>query len=556
MSKSIGVFLRTLLVVAALFVVISSVPAAQAAIVQPTRLSLPSGPGSIEGLGRNFTPSLSSGTASYGIDIAVPPAIGGFGPSLSLDYDSGGGVSEVGLGWRLGGLPSLRRRTEDGLPKFDASDKFELVGLGTTSVLLEVSPGVYRPEQESGAFVRVRKSADGMQWEARDKTGTTYRFGGEGCTESEGGNIATYLLCEQLDLHGHRIEYAWDTSKGHALLASVTWNNQTPQSTLVVKLTYEARPDVYERFSAGIRQVIEKRLQRIDVTRGGAMVRSYALSYSVAATGQSSTTGDNRSLLKRVHVTGTDGVTALPDLTFEYTGIHLAGAGSVIAMTWPPGRSPGEANVSLADLNGDSLPDLLVAQAEQYRSYVNYDGKLWDTGVNWDPSNSPSLSLGDIGVQLADLDGDGAVDLVAKSGLSSFRYFPVIDDQHFGRAVAITTVPNFTFEDPNVRLADMDGDRRTDVVITTTAGLAIGYNLNGKDWTVPATVGIVDPTQRLMFDDGHTQLCDVNGDRIQDLCYLRSGSLAYLSAREDVTGDARRKWTRAEGCSAEVTPRR
>src|SRR5512133_2930291 len=406
--KPLGVFVRMLLVVGAFMAAIFLVPEAHAASIQAPRLSLPNGPGSIEGLGRNFTPSLASGTASYGIDIAVPPAIAGFGPSLSLDYDSGGGVSEGGLGWRLGGLASLRRRTEDGLPKFDASDKFELTGLGAPSVLLEVSPGVFRPEHESGAFIRVRKSADGIQWEARDKTGTIYRFGGDGCTESEGSNTATYLLCEQIDLHGHRLKYSWDASGGHGLLQSITWNAQTPESTLVIKLTYESRVDIYERFSAGIRQTLDRRLSRIDVTRGGAMVRSYALFYNVAATGQSSAAGDNRSLLSRIHVTGTDGVTALPDLTFEDTGIRLVGtgAGSLIAMTTPPGRSPGESNVSLADLNGDSLPDLLVAQAEQYRSYVNRDGQSWDSGVTWE-SNSPSLSLSDIGVQLADLDGDG-----------------------------------------------------------------------------------------------------------------------------------------------------
>src|SRR4051794_8437308 len=61
-----------------------------------TRISLPKGPGSIHGLGRNFEPSLASGTASYGVNIAMPPGAGGFGPSLSLEYDSGGGVSDLG----------------------------------------------------------------------------------------------------------------------------------------------------------------------------------------------------------------------------------------------------------------------------------------------------------------------------------------------------------------------------------------------------------------------------------------------------------------------------
>src|SRR5690606_885505 len=110
---------------------------AAASGVDPTKLSLPSGPASIEGLGRSFEPSLSTGTASYGIDIAVPPAAAGFAPRLSLDYDSGGGVSELGMGWRLGGVPAIRRRVQDGLPRFDDGDAFEVAGLGLASDLLE-----------------------------------------------------------------------------------------------------------------------------------------------------------------------------------------------------------------------------------------------------------------------------------------------------------------------------------------------------------------------------------------------------------------------------------
>jgi RHS repeat-associated protein len=504
------------------------------ASVQPTALSLPKGPGSVEGLGRNFEPSLSSGTASYGVDIVVPPAVAGFGPSLSIEYDSSGGVSELGLGWRLGGVPTLRRRTEDGLPNFDDSDRFELTGLGLTSALLEVTPGVYRPEQESGAFVRVRRDGAGDRWEARDKAGITYRFGGAGNLEAEDGRIATYLLSEQSDLHGHVIRYVWNTQGHLATLESVTWNEQTPESTLTVSFAYESRPDVHERYSVGIRQVLDRRIERIDVRRGAAVVRTYRIDYDAPTSEQPTGVGveDRRSVLRRIHVTGTDGTTALPDLTFEYTGIRLATSSSgLVTMTSPPGRSPGEADVALTDLNGDSLPDLLVAQAGQYRSYVNHDGTAWKPALDWPAALSPSLSLGTVGAQLADVDGDGAVDLIAKSGTSSFRYLSAIDEKHFGNATAITPIPSLTFEDPNVRLADLDGDRRTDAVISTPAGLAIAYNRSGKSWSEPEMVGVVDPTQSLTFEDGHTQLCDINGDRVQDLCYLRSGALSYYLGR-------------------------
>jgi hypothetical protein len=278
---------------------------AHAGGVETTRISLPSGPASIEGLGKNFSASLASGTASYGIDIAVPPAAGGFGPHLSLDYNGGGGVSELGFGWRLGGLLSVRRRVEQGLPRFDETDTFELSGSGVPSDLLEMPDGFFRAQYESGGFFRVQRSADGAQWEARAKAGVTYRFGGDGFTEQEAGHVVTYLLREQVDLHGHRISYDWDTSEGHALLTAVTWNDFSESTRQQIALEYEARSDQHVLFSSGIRQSITRRLKKIEVTLGGERVRRYTIGYQKGA----------RSLLASVNAVGTDGVTAMPPLS-------------------------------------------------------------------------------------------------------------------------------------------------------------------------------------------------------------------------------------------------
>src|SRR5262249_8393985 len=216
--------------------------------------------------------------------------------------DSGSGASEIGLGWHLSGAPRIRRRTENGLPRFDVSDAFELSGLGMPCDLLEMSPGIFRPQEESGAFVRVQRSSDGSLWEARDKTGITYRFGGPGFVEAEGGNVATFLLRESIDLHGHRVAYAWDISEGHALLQSVTWNEYGDAARNVVLVTYENRPDHHVLFSAGIRQKLTRRLKTIDVTHGGALVRRYELAY----------TPGNSSLLSQVDLIGSDGTSRLP----------------------------------------------------------------------------------------------------------------------------------------------------------------------------------------------------------------------------------------------------
>src|SRR5512133_1358177 len=512
--------IRLSVVIVGLALVATCSTPASAAGINAARLSLPKGPGSVEGLGRTFEASPASGTASYGVDIAAPPAIGGFGPALSLVYDGGTGATELGLGWSLGGLPKIRRRTEDGLPRFDATDHFELVGFGSAPELVEVTPGTYRFKHETGAFVRVQRG-DGTVWEARSKDGTIYRFGGAGCVEAESTNVASYLLCEQFDLHGHRIAYNWNTDGGWARLTKVTWNDLSESARLNVALTYEPRPDVQTKFSSGIRQTLVDRLNSIAVTRGSELVRRYDLVY----------TSDRHSRLANVRMLGADGVTAMPTLAFEYTAMQLGPSTEIIEMASPPGYSPANPNVALTDLNGDGLPDLLLAQTEQYRTYVNHDGKRWQEGQNWSAYTWASASLSTTGVQLADMDGDGAADLVVKSGIDSFRYLPGQTPTSFGRAVEVKTVPNFSFEDPDVRLADMDGDRRTDVVATTSVGLPIGYNLSGVDWTQPAVVGPVDPTQPVRFSDGHTSLCDINGDRVQDICYLRSGGLAYWLGR-------------------------
>src|SRR5262245_54437291 len=64
--------------------------AADKSAVGPSAISVPKGPGSIEGLGESFQPSLNTGTAKYGIGIKMPPGPGGHAPQLGLSYEGGG----------------------------------------------------------------------------------------------------------------------------------------------------------------------------------------------------------------------------------------------------------------------------------------------------------------------------------------------------------------------------------------------------------------------------------------------------------------------------------
>ena len=93
-------------------------------------ISLPKGGGAIRGMGEKFSANTVTGTGSMTVPIATSPGRSGFGPRLSLAYDSGSGNGPFGFGWSLS-LPSITRKTDKGLPRYndaEESDVFILSG--------------------------------------------------------------------------------------------------------------------------------------------------------------------------------------------------------------------------------------------------------------------------------------------------------------------------------------------------------------------------------------------------------------------------------------------
>ena len=95
-------------------------------------ISIPKGGGAIRGIGEKFGANPVTGTASVSVPIFTSPGRSGFGPSLSLSYDSGSGNGPFGFGWNLS-IPSITRKTDKGLPLYrdageEDSDVFILSG--------------------------------------------------------------------------------------------------------------------------------------------------------------------------------------------------------------------------------------------------------------------------------------------------------------------------------------------------------------------------------------------------------------------------------------------
>lgn len=78
-------------------------------------ISLPKGGGAIRGIDEKFAANQVTGVGSMSVPIATSPGRSGFGPKLSLSYDSGAGNGTFGFGWSLS-LPRISRKTDKGLP--------------------------------------------------------------------------------------------------------------------------------------------------------------------------------------------------------------------------------------------------------------------------------------------------------------------------------------------------------------------------------------------------------------------------------------------------------
>lgn len=85
--------------------------------IEVPSISLPKGGGAIKSIDEKFQVNAANGTASFGLPLPLSPGRSGFTPSLSLNYNSGGGNSIAGLGWSIE-TPSIQRKTDKKLPEY------------------------------------------------------------------------------------------------------------------------------------------------------------------------------------------------------------------------------------------------------------------------------------------------------------------------------------------------------------------------------------------------------------------------------------------------------
>jgi RHS repeat-associated protein len=550
--------------------------------IAPEVISLPRSGGAIKGIAEAFQANAQTGTGNHSVPLNVPVARNDSQPQLALTYSTGAPNGPFGLGWALG-VPGVTRKTSRGVPRYEGTDAF-LLGGAEELVLVDEDAGRFRPRTEQGfADIRHVTTAGRDEWRVVSKSGnaSVYGAGPESRLFEAGGSgpprIFAWLLSETRDPNGNRIVYTYRREDGAGLagrpfeqghsynqlyLSRIEYGNYPVQGgerfMFSVELdygehdefgvpsgTWAYRPDPFSTYRPGFEVRTVRRCRRILVKireEGGppVLVRSYLLRY-LDELAEPERAGEplavnGVSLLTSIEVAGhrpVDGVErtkAFVPVTFRYSTFEperrryrsfSAPRGEL------PDRALGTPDYELVDLHGDGLPDVIHTSAAGYRYWRNCGGCRLDAPRSMG-SAPAGLTLADPGVQLADVEGVGAAALLVTRGPVT-GYYPLSPDASWDRRSfrRYAQAPSFDLEDPEVRLADVDGDGVVDALMAGPTGLTVFHNEGRDGWGGVQRIRDELPAVSFAHPSAAVRLASMTGEGLQDLVLVRSRHVRY-----------------------------
>ena len=236
----------------------------------PPTISLPKGGGAIRGMGEKFAANPVTGTGSMSVPLAISPGRSGFGPQLSLSYDSGAGNGPFGFGWGLS-LPSITRKTDKGLPQYrDAEDSDVFILSGAEDLVPEFRKVAepdewakdgdgnflreevlrdgylvlrYRPRIE-GLFARIERWTSETEpldifWRSISSDNVTTLYGKTKKSRivdpSDQSKIFSWLICESYDDKGNAISYEYEGENSDEVDFSANEKNRSSRAQRYIK---------------------------------------------------------------------------------------------------------------------------------------------------------------------------------------------------------------------------------------------------------------------------------------------------------------------------------
>ncbi len=220
----------------------------------------------------------------------------------------------------------------------------------------------------------------------------------------------------------------------------------------------------------------------------------------------------------------------------------------VSTLVLPPGNFDEIGDVAAGDFDGDGDPDLALVRARSRQNLLLLnDG----TGRFVDASSRLPQVLDDSrSIAAGDVDGDGDLDLVIGNGDLGTGYLSAKDclllndgTGRFARA-GLTAYPTIDRTTNRVELADLDGDGDLDVILGDLFGMQIYLDVGGGNFRVATDTAIPTILNQPVRDfalgdiegDGDLDLW-VGGNNGQDI-YLNDGSGRFTAMPGALPGGA------------------
>lgn len=487
---------------------------------------------------REKSVNLKDGSLSYQYQLALPQGRNGLSPEVSLSYNSNDKRNSiVATGWSLD-IPYIERMNKTGSERIYLDDNFYS---SVTGELVLESGTQFISKVDDGSFISYEYDND--YWVAYDKSGSRYTFGAEAGSRQDDPNdsarIYKWMISEIRDTNDNYIKYEYYKDDGQIYPSVITYTgNGSTDGIFEVFFDREAVPSPTVQFSSGFSVSTEERISEIRTEVQGDWVRKYEMAYSAGDNGE-------ENLLDTIIESGIDennNTVELSPIDFDYTE---STNGWTYDSDWNPPLAyidGGDYGMRMADIDGDALLDIVCYRDETNGLcndsnappiYIN-NGDGFDTGSGWSVPKFVDDQGKDLGVSLMDVNGDGLNDVLRAIG-NTYNEVYLNDGTNWvldtSWVIPIPIVDGGN-DDFGMRMADVNADGLPDILCHNQENggycgedYPLIYINNGSGWDLSSVfqfpARVEEPSRQEAFlnanlEDNALHITDINGDGLAD----------------------------------------